>query len=226
MSYFSQEFNNFFIELSANNNKEWFHLNKNRYETEVKNPFQTFVIDLIAEVNKYKPLSLEPKKAIFRINNDIRFSKLKTPYKTHVGAIIATNGTKNNNGDGLYIHLSPGECYIGGGLYQLEKNDLYKIRNYITNNLVEFNTLLNDKNFRKYFDGFATSEVNKIIPKEFIESAIKQPLIYNKQFYFMKVFDDGNTFLKDNQLLESTINYFKALIPWQAFFLKALSQTP
>ena len=185
MNYFNQAFNDFFMELASNNNKVWFDINRKRYENEVKKSFFNFVNELINEINKITPLKLEPKDAIFRINNDIRFSKDKTPYKTHVGAILANGGRKSIGSLGLYIHLSPGECYLGGGAYKPEKGQLYNIRKAFCENPKEIEKLLQDKNFRQFFTGFAPSELNKIIPKEFVEAAINQPLIFNKQFYFM-----------------------------------------
>ena len=222
MSYFSPAFNDFFIELASNNNKDWFDKNRKKYETEVKKPFHHFVSDLIGEINKITPLKLEPKDAIFRINNDIRFSKEKIPYKTHVGAVLANEGRKSISSLGLYIHFSPGECFLGGGAYKPEKEQLYKIRKAFCENPKEVEKLLQDKNFLEFFSGFASSELNKVIPKEFVEAAKKQPLIFNKQFYFMASFENGQNFILQNQLMSVVINHYKALLPWNDFLSNAV----
>ena len=105
MAYFTQDFIDFFQELSANNHREWFHANKKRYEQQVKVPFQSFVqlmIDRVQEVDRN--VVLTPKDAIFRINRDIRFSADKTPYKTNVSAIISSGGKKDKNDPRWLVH--------------------------------------------------------------------------------------------------------------------------
>ena len=78
--YFTPAFNKFFIDLAPNNNKDWFDVNRNRYEQDVKLPFRGFTADVIKEISKIDPtVKMEAKDAIFRINRDIRFSKDKYP---------------------------------------------------------------------------------------------------------------------------------------------------
>ena len=87
MPYFSPAFGSFFTGLSANNNKEWFDANRKTYEAEVKKPFAAFVEEMILRMSKHEPeIGIKPTDAISRINKDIRFSKDKTPYNTHVSA--------------------------------------------------------------------------------------------------------------------------------------------
>ena len=91
MAFFTPDFLQFFIELAPNNNKDWFDINRKRYENSVKEPFKKFVQQLIGELAKSNPAfeSLEAKDCIFRINRDVRFSKDKIPYKMMVSAVIA-----------------------------------------------------------------------------------------------------------------------------------------
>jgi uncharacterized protein (TIGR02453 family) len=90
MVYFEKDYFEFFKELAANNHKEWFDVNRSRYHSSVKEPFDKFIADLITEVHKIdKKIEIAPKDAIFRINRDIRFSKDKTPYKLNRSAIIS-----------------------------------------------------------------------------------------------------------------------------------------
>ena len=84
MAWFTDDFNKFFKDLAKNNNKEWFEAHREEYETEVREPMR----DLIGEMNeRFKTFAPEiggdPKRSMFRINRDIRFSKDKSPYKTH-----------------------------------------------------------------------------------------------------------------------------------------------
>jgi uncharacterized protein (TIGR02453 family) len=106
MSHFSKDFLAFFEELAGDNNKDWFDANRTRYHEVVKDPWYAFVQQIIDEVRKDDPdLHLEPKQAVFRINRDIRFSKNKQPYKTHVAAVISRGGRKELTYPGLYVHL-------------------------------------------------------------------------------------------------------------------------
>ena len=182
MAYFSKDFLQFFKELAANNHKEWFDLNRKRYEKEVKKPFSNFVGDLISAVAKDDPLvNIEPKDAIFRINRDVRFSKDKSPYKIQVSAVVGPGGKKDKTSPGIYVELTPEHVRVYGGVYITDKDQLNDIRTHILENLKEFDGIIHEKGFVKYF-GEIRGEQNKIIPKEFKDAAETQPLLFNKQF--------------------------------------------
>ena len=96
MAYFTKDFIDFFKELAANNKKEWFDFNRKRYEKSVKQPFAEFVQEMIDRIRADDPkVDISTKDAIFRINRDVRFSKDKTPYKTHMAAIVSARGKKD-----------------------------------------------------------------------------------------------------------------------------------
>ena len=220
MSIITKDFHSFFKDLSKNNNRDWFLKNKKRYEASVKQPFNTLIQELINKAQKiYPDIQIEPKEAIFRINRDIRFSKDKTPYKTFSSAIISRYGRKSKDYPGYYIHLSHGELSIGGGAYFLEKADLSKVRNYIMNHPKEFEKVLKHKKFKEFY-GTLKGEQNKRLPKEFQAAAEKQPLIANKQFYFMSDNNPKDS-LKDD-FVKSIVDKMKAGKVANDFLLKAL----
>jgi len=164
MNYFDQDFQNFFSELEKNNNKEWFDQNRKRYEKSVKIPFINFIDDLIGLINEDDPeVRIQAKDAIFRINRDIRFSKNKSPYKTHMSAIISHGGRKDKSVPGIYIQLDHKEIRFYGGAHMVDKDQLYKIRNAIANHLQEFQKLIDDPVFKKKFSKIH-GEQNKRIP--------------------------------------------------------------
>lgn len=184
MKFFTSDFNKFFIDLAENNNRDWFHANKKRYEESVKEPFKAFTQEMITRINADDPeIDVEPKNCIFRINRDLRFTKDKTPYKMKMGAVIAKGGKKDNTSPGVYFELSPEHVRIYGGVYQADKETLYRMREYMAKNTTSFNKILNNKDFTATF-GELHGDKNKIIPKEFREAAEKQPLIFNKAFYY------------------------------------------
>ncbi|NNF37007.1 MAG: DUF2461 domain-containing protein [Saprospiraceae bacterium] len=222
MAYFTHEFIEFFRELAQNNHRDWFHANKKRYDNHVKKPFYAFIQDIIDEMKKDDPeMNLEVKNAVFRINRDIRFSKDKTPYKNHVGAAVSRGGRKDMQYPGIYIHLEPGNVGFAGGCYKPDKENLSKMRHYIVHNPHEVNDALNDKKFKKVFSGLADGEKNKILPKDLKEFGDEHPLIFNKQFYYWKGYEDENILLKDD-LLEFVMDHFDAGRSWNEVVKKAL----
>ena len=104
MHFFEQDFIDFFKELQQNNHRDWFHSQKKRYENSVKQPFLIFVQEIINQMQDMdQAITMEAKEAMFRINRDIRFSKDKSPYKTHMAAIISAGGKKDMTTPGMYL---------------------------------------------------------------------------------------------------------------------------
>lgn len=190
MAFFEKDFLDFFIELAPNNNKDWFDLNRKRYESIVRDPFKAFVSHLIEEVSKKDSAfkGLEAKDCIFRINRDIRFSKDKTPYKMMVSAVVAPEGKKSKAINGVYFELGPEHVRVYGGVYEVDKDDLLTVREGIADNLEKFSKLYNAAPFKDMY-GEILGEKNKIIPKHLKEAAEKEPFIFNKQWYFYTQFE-------------------------------------
>ncbi|MBU3660558.1 MAG: DUF2461 domain-containing protein [Flavobacteriales bacterium] len=189
MAFFTQDYLDFFIELAANNNKDWFDLNRKRYEQSVKIPFQQFTKHLINSISKDEPAfkELEPKDCMFRINRDIRFSKDKTPYKLMCSAVIAPGGKKSRAINGIYFELGPEHVRAYGGIYEIDKEDLEAVREGIAANLETFKKLYTETNFKNLF-GELRGEKNKIVPAYLRDAAVQEELIFNKQFYFFAEF--------------------------------------
>jgi len=208
MSYFTAEFLKFFRGLKKNNSKAWFDANKKMYEAAVKQPFTAFVEEIITRIRAEDPaLTIAAKEAIFRLNRDVRFSKDKAPYKTHMAANISAGGRKNHELPGFYLQFGPEQVMLGGGAYMLENESIYKVRKAIVKDLDEFAALLKEKNFKQKF-GTLQGEQNKVLPAEFKEYVAKQPLVTNKQFYYMAELE-AETILKKN-LPELVLQYYHA----------------
>jgi uncharacterized protein (TIGR02453 family) len=189
MAWFASDAVEFFRELELNNNKEWFAANKTRYQRSVQVPMETFAAEMISRVKHLDPeVATDPKKAVFRIYRDIRFSKDKTPYKTNAGMWISSGHAHVHAKPGLYFHIDARHMGIASGLYSLEPPQLRAVRANIAANIDRFEALLKDPRFVKAF-GTIRGEANKIAPSEFKEAATKQPLLLNKQFYYWAEFD-------------------------------------
>ena len=215
----TEAFYEFFIELSANNQKSWFDENRARYEREVKALFLTFVESVLVKMAAVdgRFSGMEAKQCIFRINKDIRFSKDKTPYKLHCAAAIQIGGRKEMGAGGLYIQLGPEECGLYSGVYMPEKEELMRIRGLIAGDLEGFNRVITDKVFVKYF-GTVRGEKNKRIDADWVVAAAEQPLLYNKQFYIQHVMDAEDT-LRSN-FDDYVVEVWKASKGFNAFLQK------
>ena len=217
MTFFNQDFLQFFMDLAGNNNKDWFDQNRKRYEVNVKDAFKNFVTHIITKLAEKDPAfkDLEASSCIFRINRDIRFSKDKTPYKMNVSAVVAPEGKKSKAINGVYFELGPEHVRVYGGVYEIDKDDLLTVREGIAKNPEKFKKLYSDATFKNVF-GEILGEKNKVIPKELKEAAEKEPLIYNKQWYFYKQFD-AEVVLSEN-LDQLILDCYKAGQPVEKFF--------
>lgn len=215
MAYFDKDFISFFKNLEKNNNKEWFHENKKTYEAKVKKPFAEFLGELITAYSSLgKEVHMTPKEAVMRINRDIRFSADKTPYKIHMGAMVSPYGKKDHTQPAMYLELSHKHVRFYSGSHGLEKQQLYNLRQHIAYNLEEFNKLINAKPFKETFSEIK-GDKNKVLPTEFREAAEKQPLIFNKAFYYYANYTP-ETMLKDD-LVKTIIEDFKKAMPLNNF---------
>jgi uncharacterized protein (TIGR02453 family) len=224
MAFFTADFLEFFIELAPNNNKDWFDLNRKRYESSVREPFRHFVQHLIDTLALTQPefKGLEAKDCVFRINRDIRFSKDKTPYKMNVSAIISPNGKKSQAVNGVYFELGPEHVRVYGGVYEIDKDDLLAVREGIAANLNGFKAAYTDKQFVRTFKTII-GEKNKIIPKELRDAAEVEPLIFNKQWYFYAQFDAEDV-LRDD-LDQVILKCYEAGKPVESFFSKLIQRS-
>lgn len=221
MPYFTKDFIMFFKELAENNNREWFNENKERYEKFVKEPFLNLVSEVITRISFDNPaITLEPKDAIFRIYRDTRFSKDKTPYKLHASAAISSIGRSAINDPGFYFELSHKGIDFYCGMYRVDNHGLAQIRNYISKNMRQFENLLKGKKFKDLFGGKILGEKSKRLPKEFLEAAQKQPLIYNTEFYIHAQLD--NSKILDNKLADIIMKHYHASSDFITFFRLAL----
>ncbi len=221
MAMFTVDFIDFFKELSQNNNKKWFDQNRKRYEVSVKTPFHNFVEKMIKKIQANDPeVKITPAESIFRINRDIRFSKDKTPYKTQMSALISQTGKKDKGFPGIFFSMDAANIMIYGGAHILESERKYSIRKYISEHLDTFSKLLADRVFKDKY-GRIHGDKNKRIPAEFIDAAEKQPLLFNKAFYYYAKLDVK--LILDPSLVDIFMDYYLAAKPMREFLISALS---
>lgn len=117
--------------LAFHQNREWFLENKPLYESDIRAPMGALVVGLAAELTRRGiGLTGDPKRSVFRINRDVRFTKEKHPYKTHAGAALSRDGNKTSTGI-LYIHVAPEGSFVAAGFYRPEPPQLAVLRGAI-----------------------------------------------------------------------------------------------
>jgi uncharacterized protein (TIGR02453 family) len=142
----------FLQQLKRNNNREWFLAHKEIYESKVKAPMVELVLALGQVVQQSAPeFFVHPKRAVYRIYRDIRFSADKTPYKTHAAAIFVPRGIPKNSGACLYFHIEPAEVLIAGGLYMPDAATLRAVRQHIAAHWEELRWITKQQNFKRLF---------------------------------------------------------------------------
>jgi uncharacterized protein (TIGR02453 family) len=221
----TQEALQFLSELIANNNTEWMHANKKRYES-YKKDYHNYIASILSEL---KPLdkSLEPleiKNCTFRINRDIRFSKDKSPYKTNMGVWFTQNKNKKNS-PGYYIHFEKGKSFIAGGVWCPDATELKQIRKEIEFFHDDLETIVTDKNFKKEFDKLDRDENNvlKKAPKDFDPNHPAIEFLKLKSFTASHKIDDS-IFTKTD-FSKKIAQKLIALKPLNDFLSRALETT-
>jgi uncharacterized protein (TIGR02453 family) len=160
----------FLTELAGNNNRPWFIHNKPRYDI-LREEFGTVVTELIAEIGKFdrQVLACNPKKAMFRINRDVRFANDKRPYKTRFSAGITPNDLRRPSAGGgptYYFHIEgDGTLGIGAGEYLPPPERLKAIREQIVNDATGFAKLIKNKPMRATFGELETEHTLQRPPK-------------------------------------------------------------
>jgi uncharacterized protein (TIGR02453 family) len=179
---FPKEGIEFLKKLRRNNNREWFNKRKSEYEEYVKFPMQSLIGALAPVMQEYAPeLDVHPKRSIFRIYRDTRFSKDKTPYKTHVAAIF-TPKDGDREAAGMYLHIEPGEIYLGGGMYSISSDRLRSIRRAIVQNSEAFLQIVDIRSFRKMYGEIVGDKLTRV-PQGFDRDHPMKEYLRMKQFY-------------------------------------------
>ena len=203
----------FLDELRLNNNREWFTLHKSLYE-EAKNEADIIFEDVYNELSAIEVL--QPLKR-YRIYRDVRFSKDKTPYKTHFSAYTGRN--KPTNRGGFYMHVEKGNCFIGAGFWAPEKDDLLRIRQSIAGS-DRLEEILNNKQLVKNF-GHLFGEELKTAPKGFPKDHPRIELLRKKQFLLIKKFSDEAVLSTEFPLEVAKV--YEILIPFYDYMTEVLT---
>lgn len=206
----------FLRSLKRNNNRGWFAAHKSQYE-DARYNFETIVAKLIQRITDFDPtlMGLTPRECIFRIYRDVRFSKDKSPYKTHFGADISEGGRKGGRA-GYYFHIEPGnKSILAGGLYHPSPEKLFAVRTKILNNFREFSSIINAKDFKRNFGGFWEEEKLRTVPKGFPKENPASEYLKHKNYVIFHELTDKQ--ILSPSLVSYSVRIFKSMQPLNEF---------
>ncbi|SFW21802.1 DUF2461 domain-containing protein [Cellulophaga fucicola] len=186
----------FLNKLKENNTREWFLEHKDEFKVEEKS-FKDFILALLEELNLYDDIE---KSKVFRIYRDVRFSKNKTPYKTHLSGSFTRAGARLRGG--YYVHIESGSSFIAIGFWDPNKEDLFRIRKELELDASEFREAISNKEFKAIWGELEGDELKRA-PKGFDVEHKDIDLIRKKQYIFTRKFTDKEV-LSPNFL--STVN--------------------
>src|SRR5579863_251419 len=219
MSIITKETFYFLHQIKLNNNKPWFERNRPTYE-KARAEYLGFVTELINGIRKIEPITeKEPAKYIQRIYRDIRFSKDKTPYKSHFSSIIE-RGPENRKCP-LYIQIRPGGSMMGGGIWDPSAETLKKVRQEIDYNNHGLKKIINAKAFLNYFGKISGAKLTRP-PKGYEADHPAIELLKFKQLYVERSFDDE--LVMSHHLIPEILKSYRAALPFFVFFDTAMGE--
>ncbi|WP_151632856.1 DUF2461 domain-containing protein [Noviherbaspirillum aerium] len=181
----------FLAELSENNNRAWFVMNKPRYDI-LRSEFLELVSGMIAQIAKFDPevADCNPKKALFRINRDMRFSKDKSPYKTTFSAAVTASGLKKpsqGGGPAYYFHVdAQGLLLVAGGEYMPPADRLRVIRQHVIADAAGFSKVLKNRKLKDTYGDLQDEGKLSRPPKGFDADVPHIEYVKNKSFIVWK----------------------------------------
>lgn len=202
----------FLQDLKANNERDWFKPRKERFEDELIWPLRCLVADLSrAFAGAGIPLKGDPSGSLFRIYRDVRFSKNKDPYKTHVAAVLSRTGSRKESG-GLYIHVEPGGCFVAGGFWQPDKKLLQAWRTRMAQEPDEIRGIM-DPLHHAGFELASYQGVLKRLPRGF--ESVEDPRIAgylkHKSLILSRAFEDAR--LRNSGFTGDVVETVQTMMP-------------
>lgn len=211
----------FLKELSQNNNKDWFNENRQRYEDEVRTPAFNYIEAMDHHIASISPhFTVSAKKvggSLMRVHKDIRFSKDKTPYKTNIGINFRHARGKDVHAPGFYLHIEPGDVFLGAGIWRPESSTLKNVRTLIDEYPKEWKKLSSKITAKDEFE--FGGESLKRPPRGFQEEHPLIDVLKRKDFIAIHQMKASSVYAKDFE--KQTARLFKKAAPLIKFICEA-----
>ncbi|MEI6814863.1 MAG: DUF2461 domain-containing protein [bacterium] len=220
--------------LKRNNRRDWFEAHRDAYVHELLEPTRALIEELDVRFGELAPEFVgDPKRSIFRIYRDVRFSQDKSPYKAHASLWIFHRapgrgvGKEIDGGAGFYLHLEPGASMVAGGLWMPPAPSLAKVRAHFDTDLTGWKKAVTGAPFTRRFTKLTDDEPGimlKRLPRGFAESHPAEPWLRYKSFTVGTGYSD--TDMQSAKLVDAAMKDFALMLPMARWLNRALGYLP
>jgi uncharacterized protein (TIGR02453 family) len=210
----------FLRRLRRNNRREWFNAHRDEYEGDVRAPMIAVIERLAVDFRSFAPdLVASPKRSLYRIYRDIRFSEDKKPYKTHVAAVFPCRDLPKHEGAGMYFHVSPDGVWAGGGLWAPQTPQLQIIREHVAANHRRLHAIVTAPAFRKTVGALEGDRLQRV-PRGFPKDHEAAEYLKHRQFLAGAEFTAA--FATSPKFYRGLVGVFRSISPLVRFLNEAL----
>ena len=211
----------FFRALEKNNNRDWFEKNKQSYVENVRGPMEALATTISAELTRFAPAyATEPKKALFRIYRDTRFSSNKTPYKTNAGALFFNASLGKTEAAGFYFEVNAKYLGVAAGCYMPDAQKLRAIRTHLLDNHKRFDRLVKERGLVAVFGPIQGDKLSRP-PKGFPLDHPAVEWVKHKNWYYWQELDAG--IATTPEVVAAVVSRFKRALPVVEFLNEPLA---
>lgn len=212
----------FLREIHLNNNREWFAAHAEQWLA-IKDNVLSLSAEMIERINMFDPTLgyLDPRRTMFRIARDTRFSTNKDPYKNNLGLAFNPAGSPRNDGSCYYVHIEPGASILAVGVYMPSPTALRVYRQAINDHYDEFEQILGQNDFRGTFGSLAIEgRTLQRVPAGFDKNSPARD--YLRMTNFNVVYPVSDEMLCSEEFSSQAIEIFKMAMPLHLFLNEAL----
>jgi uncharacterized protein (TIGR02453 family) len=232
MSFFSDDALRFLKSLARNNRRDWFEKHRENWLREVRDPMAELVEDLDLRIARFAPeMTGDPKRSIFRLYRDVRFSPDKSPYKTHAAcwffhadASSKVGREAHGGGAGFYFHLQPGASFVGGGCWMPPRPALKRIRAVLAADLPAFERLLRAPALRRRMGALSEESTLTRVPRGYAADDPAARWLRHQSFTVGRKLSDAD--VTGAKLASTLSSDFKAITPLVRWINSALGLEP
>ncbi len=220
--------------LRKNNRRDWFETNRATYERELKDPLKAMVEELDVRFATLAPEFVgDPRTSLFRIHRDIRFSKDKSPYKSHAALWIFHRapgrgvGQTVDGGAGFYFHVEPGASLVAGGLWMPPRPKLQLVRDAIADDPDGWEALVLAKPFLRRFGGLTEDDPGvllKRLPRGYAPGHPAELWLRFNSFTVSRALSD--TEVLSPKVVDIAMRDFAAMVPFVRWLNRAMGFLP
>jgi uncharacterized protein (TIGR02453 family) len=210
----------FLRRLKRNNRREWFIAHREEYERDVRDPMIAVIERLAIDFRSFAPdLIASPKRSLFRIYRDIRFSEDKKPYKTHVAAVFPARDLPKHEGAGMYLQVAPDGVWVGGGMWAPQTPQLQVIREHVAVNHRRLRAIVTAPAFRKAVGRLEGDRLQRV-PRGFSNDHEAAEYLKHRQFLAGAEFPAA--FATSPRFYGGVLGVFRSIAPLVHFLNQAL----